>query len=175
MITVVPCIFRGSSCFHAALIVLLRFVSLINPANFKIWHKRLTWISIGVIWIYLLVICLIPTAITTKGFTTNIMPKSYGNAYVRSWYALYCGTLTLPIVFILIICLVKICMLKENLVYQSERTCKKKTNLAKITTWITITTLICYIPFIIWTHHNMAKIKNGAAHEVLNTTAGVSG
>ena len=174
MITFVPSIFRGSSCFHAALIVLLRFVSLINPTNFKIWHKRLTWISIGVIWIYLLVIRLIPTAIATKGFTTNIMPKSYGNAYIRSWYAFYCGTHTLPIVFILIICVVKICILKDNSVDQSERTCQKKKHLAKITTWITITTLICYIPFIIWTHHNLAKIKNDTGHEVLNTTGGVS-
>ena len=174
IITFVADIFRGASCFHAVLIVLLRCVAIIKPMSFKTWHKRLTWISIAVIWIYLLVICLTPTAITTEFFTTNIMPKKNGDAYGESWQALYHGTLTVPIVLILIMCLFKIYILKDNSTDQSEKVSEKKKSLAKMTTGITVVTLICNVPFIIWTQYNVAKINNNTAHEVLNTTAGVS-
>ena len=142
--------------------------------NFKTWHKRLTWISIAIIWTYLLVICLTPTAITTEFFTTDIMPKANGDAYGESWQALYHGTLSLPIVLLLIMSLVKIYILKNKSADQREEVSDKKKALAKMTTGITIATLICYTPFIIWTQYNVAKIKNNTAHEVLNTTAGVS-
>ena len=143
--------------------------------NFKTWHKKLTNISLVFIWIYLAAICLTPTMITTQFLTTNLMPKTYLDAYSDSWQALYHGTLTVPILLTIFLYLILLYILKSkrNQEGQSESNRKKKKALASMTRNITIGTLVCYIPFIVFTQYNVVNINNGTAHEVLNTTSGV--
>ena len=176
IITFVADIFRGSSCFHVVLIVFLRCLVIVYPMNFKDYHGKLTRISIFGIWIYVIVICLMPTLISTKFLTTHLMPPSYLNAYANSWQALYHGTLTVPILLTIIMYLALIYILKSNRnkENESETNKKKKKSLLSMIQKITIGTLVCYIPFIIWTQYAVAKIKNNTPHEIYNTTGGVS-
>ena len=134
----------------------------------------MTRISIAVIWIYVLVIQLTPTAICTNFFTTRIMPKGNLKAYSEAWQAFYHATVTVPIILIVILYIVLMYILEDNSVNESKKAAEQKKSLAKMTMAVTIGTLIAYTPFIIWTQYLMIMIKNNNAIEVSNTTASVS-
>ena len=171
---------RGSSCFHAVLIVLLRCVAIISPINFETWHKRLTKISIAVIWMYMLVLWVIPVAITTDFFTQRnftLLPKSKKDARTVAWKAFNHGSVTVPIFLLIIMYIVLVYILKYESANDSQTVSRKKKSLAKMTTAITIGTLICYLPFIIYYQYRYTIIQTEGYHratEIYNTTGGVS-
>ena len=169
-------LFRGSSVFHPALIVFLRSVSVMSPMNFKTWHQKLSWSLITMIWIYLLVILITPTAISTDGFTTKIMPKSHLQAYSDAWSAFYHGSLTVPLLLVVMMNILLIFILKyySDETNESEVVSKKKKALTRMTTAITIATLMCYLPIVIWTQYRIHLVKQNQAHLALNTTLNVS-
>ena len=103
-----------------------------------------------------------------------IMPKTYLKAYSEAWQAFYFGTIAVPIVLITIMYLALLFILKKNSGDDSKKVSDKKKALTRMTTGITIATLICYTPFIIWTQFLMIMIKNNVAYDVSNTLGGVS-
>ena len=129
------------------------------------------------IWIYLLVLLIIPAAISTDGFTTKIMPKSNKNAYSQTWKAFYHLSVTVPIILLIIMYLVLIYILKDKSANESEITSKKRKSLAKMTTAIVVTTLICYVPFIAFKQYRYMIVDLVGyirAAAITNSTAGVS-
>ena len=113
--------------------------------------------------------------IATKFLTTNIMPQSYSSAYTDSWQALFHGTLTFPIALTIIMYLVLLYTLTGNTANKNKSASDEDMkSLTSMIQNITIGTMVCYIPFIIWTQYNVAEIKNKTSHEVLNTTGRVS-
>ena len=165
----------SSSCFHVALIVFLRCLAIAKPYNFRTWHERITDIGISIIWIFLILICLVPTMICTKLFTTKIMPKNYKNMYITSLEVLYHGILTSPILLIAVMYLILLIILNRGKKNEGDLVgSSKKESLGSMIRWITISTLLCYTPIIVTRQYNIAKINNGTWKQVLNSTEGVS-
>ena len=107
----------GSSCFHVALILLLRCLCLMKPLSFERWHVKITKISIVGIWIYTIVIVLIPTTISfriTKGLyeTDEDLYKKYKYIYSSAWTSVYHLTLTVPLALNLILGVITIYLLR---------------------------------------------------------------
>ena len=155
-------IFSGASCFHVALIVFMRCYSILNPTGFRKMHSRLSRISIPIIWIFLTVVILVPTIISTNMLTEETMEK-YKNLYSMSWQVVYHATVTLPVSLIILLFSVQLGILKikRNQV-ESLAVSSKMKSLEKMIHMTTVGTLICYTPFIIWIQWSMIVISQGS-------------
>ena len=107
-------VFSGASCYLVALVILLRCLALWKPLGFQTWHSKFTKTSIPIIWIFLIVIVLMPTAISTKMFTTNIMTNNYKDLYGTAWNIVYNTTITFPVGLIVILYLAQIFIVKPK-------------------------------------------------------------
>jgi membrane-anchored glycerophosphoryl diester phosphodiesterase (GDPDase) len=167
-------VFSGASCYLVSLVILLRCLALFKPLGFETWHSKFTRISIPIIWIFLVVIVLMPTAISTKMFTTNIMPDTYKDLYGTSWNIVYNTTITFPVGLITILYLAQICILKPKN-NEGENNAKevKRKAFERMIHMVTIGTLFCYAPFIMWRHVFMAFITNSCSEEAFDSTGKV--
>ena len=167
-------LFSGASCYLVALVILLRCLALLKPLGFETWHSKFTKISIPIIWIFLVVIVLMPTAISTKMFTTNIMPTNYKDLYGLAWNIVYNSTIAFPVGLIAILYLVQICIIrpKNKEGENHEKTVKRKA-FERMIHMVIIGTLFCYAPFIIWRHTFMAFITNNCSQEAYDSTGKV--
>ena len=98
----VPGVCQGASLYHVALIVLLRWFVLARPLTFDSWHRKFTKRWFAGVWIFMVIILLIPNIICTKGFTTLEFPQGYLDMYIMARKAALHLTLTLPIGLILV-------------------------------------------------------------------------
>ena len=161
----------GASCFFVALIVLLRCLSILNPLGFDTWHSRFTGIAVPGIWIYLIIIVLMPTMISLKMLTPE-STKIYLPMYSMLWQVVYNATITLPVALIIILYFVKLYILKNNKNREGVQNQKKK-SLETMIQMVTIGTLICFTPFIIWRHFFMLMVNEKHSQDTFNSTAKV--
>ena len=167
-------VFSGASCYLVALIVLLRCLAILKPMRFEIWHNKFTRISIPLIWILLVLIVLMPTAISTQMFTTTIMPNNYKDLYGLAWNIVYNATITFPVGLntILYIAQIFIVKPKNHRGENYDKTTKRKA-FEKMIHMVTIGTLMCYAPFIIWRHVFMALVSGNCSEEAYDSTGKV--
>ena len=192
----------GASCFHVALILLLRCFCLIKPLSFEKLHLRLTKISIAGIWIYMISVVLMPTFISIK-LTADVSEeeyKKYKEAYSIGWNIVYQATLTLSLGLNIILCIVKLYLLKKQemnedrcssfssqpdiivsgtsskSVLQTQGTnsrASRKRALEKMIKMVTIGTIICYTPNIIFRSYLMQMVKQSTSGNTYDGTGKV--
>ena len=192
----------GASCFHVALILLLRCFCLMKPMSFEKWHLRLTKISIVGIWIYMISVVLMPTFISIM-LTADISKdeyKNYKNAYSIGWNIVYQATLTLSLGLNIILGMVNIYLLKKqekdkergstfstnpdivvsgasaNSVLHTQGTnsrASRKKALEKMIKMVTIGTIICYTPNIIFRSYLMHMVQQSTSGNAYDGTGKV--
>ena len=171
----VPGVCQGASLYHVALIVLLRWFVLARPLTFDAWHRKFTKRWFAGVWIFMMIILLIPNIICTKGFTTLEFPQDYLDMYIVAWKAALHLTLTLPIGLILVFYVFQLYFLKpcSKKVDRSNIVIKQKKSMERMIHMITISTLLRYAPYVAWMQYNLMMINQDRAHEVYDTTGKV--
>ena len=166
---------QGASIYHAALIVLLRCLSIARPLSFTAWHKKFTKRCLYGIWIGMIITIIIPNMICTKGFTTLKFPKGYLEIYGEAWKVVRHVTFTVPIGLIIIFYISQLYFLKPHgdKELQSDVTIAQKKATERMIHMITISTLVCYVPYAVWMQYNILEIRQNTAHQVFDSVGKV--
>ena len=171
----IPGVCQGASLYHVALICLLRCFVLARPLTFESWHQKFTKRWFVGVWIFMVIILLIPNIICTKGFTTLEFPQDYLDMYIMAWKAALHLTLTLPIGLILVFYVFQLYFLKPcaKKVEQSNMVIKQKKSMERMIHMITISTILRYVPYVAWMQYNLRMINENRANEVYDGTGEV--
>ena len=188
---------EGASCYHVALIVFMRCLCLLHPMNFRKWHIRISSISILGIYILMFSVVLTPTFIASK-MTTNESRTEFMNAYKNAWNVIAAVTIALPVLLNVMLCSVKVFLLrKRRTIKESENgaqegndrtidsvdkqcivssvqefhsSSSKEKELERMIKIVTIGTIVCYTPEIVFRSWFIAIVRQG---KPTGTTAGV--
>ena len=171
-------IFEGAICFHVALIVCMRCLCLVWPLNFQKWHIRISTISIIGIYILLIFVLLYPTTIALH-MTTDISQEEFMSAYAIAWKVVSVVTIVFPVLLNILFSWIKIFLLRkarnaansgdktigistngiENVDTVSSSAQSKQRALEKLIKTVTVATIICYTPEVIYRSWFIAIVR----------------
>ena len=167
--------FTGVSGYHVSLILFMRCYSIVRPIGFEKWHRKLSKVSIPIIWSSMVIIILVPNIVTTMMLTPESTIK-YRKLYASSWHVVYHGITTFPTLLILFLFLAQMFILNRK---RNDRSMYNQGNaqmrsLEMMIRMVSLGTFICYLPNIIWKQWSMVTVTEVRSYQRYNSTGKVS-